>query len=58
VPTEFEAGVQGGVAGVQGGELCGRHGQQSRNGGKFGGQMNILNEKFDFEHFLYLKLLS
>lgn len=39
IPIGFEAGVKGSVAGW--GELWSRHGEQSRNGGKFGGQMNI-----------------
>jgi hypothetical protein len=41
-----------------GGECCGRPGQQSQSGGKFGGKMNILNEKIDFRHPTNFKLLS
>lgn len=47
VPIEKEADVQGGRS-WGGGEWCGRHGQQSRNGGKFVAEMNILSEKIDF----------
>jgi len=45
VPIEEEAGVQGDVAGV---EASGATATGSRNGGKFGGEINILSEKIDF----------